>query len=123
MIKMIATKAFRLRGKLMSPGDEFEVVGKRDAHLRAKVLRHGRIAPPEAPKPAPRAAVEARKPVPVQPEASRVELHVEPAKPVEVEKKSFLAESGTVAKPADDAVPGLTKRAYRRRDMTAEDTK
>jgi hypothetical protein len=103
-MKLKAKRKFRYAGNRLAPGDRFETRGEQDARLLIAIghAEPVRERPPKAQPPAP--------PAPVVP----VEALPEP--PVVV---ATVPEPPSVR--SDEAVDFSGSRAYKRRDMTAEE--
>lgn len=112
MIPMICTKALPYAGRRLKPGDAFNARGESDARLLAAI---GKAVRAPAPTPIPAAP-------PVVPRAFT------PPAPVVAAPEPAGDPAPTPAAPAVDApatgyastAQERTKRAYRRRDLTAE---
>lgn len=110
MIPMICTKALPYAGRRLNPGDAFNARGESDARLLAAIGK----------------AVRAPTPIPVAPPVvpSTLTPSVPPiAAPEPVSEPATTPAAPAVDTPATDypsTAQERSKRAYRRRDLTAE---
>jgi len=100
MTEMITIKAHRYAGKMRAPGDKYEASGQNEKLVKA--LGWAKVAPPPdyfVPEPEP--------------------------KPRSYARRDLAAAEVSAAEPAPSTEPDAEaprpKRAYRRRDLTAED--
>lgn len=116
-VQLVALKSFVYGGKRRHAGDKFETPGQTDA-LRLRTFKFAEPAPKFVPPPAPEPVVRqpyVRRDIVTVPFAA-VETATEPSPPV-IDIPAIMAEGDPELAVESDAKP---KRAYRRRDLTAE---